>query len=169
MIRLRKATLKDQQLLEYWDQQPHVISASEEEEDWAYELPREVSWREYLIAERAGVPIGFIQIINPAEEETHYWGDVGPKKRAIDIWIGEKEYLNKGFGTEMMTLAIMRCFKPVEVNEILIDPLTSNKKAIRFYKRLGFEYVENRTFGEDNCEVYSLTRESWAKISSNSS
>lgn len=55
-------------------------------------------------------PIGFIQIIDPAREDSHYWGDCPTGLRAIDIWIGEEAYLGQGFGTDMMRLAIDRCF-----------------------------------------------------------
>ena len=51
-----------------------------------------------------------IQIIDPALEESHYWGDVPENLRAIDIWIGEETDLGKGYGTQMMQLALARCF-----------------------------------------------------------
>jgi RimJ/RimL family protein N-acetyltransferase len=73
-----------------------------------------------------GRPIGFVQIIDPAREESHYWGDCEPNLRAIDIWIGEADCLNKGYGTQMMRLAIERCFADPSVTAILIDPLASN-------------------------------------------
>ena len=57
------------------------------------------------------------------------------------------------------------CVKNENVNGILIDPLTSNTKAIKFYENLGFEYMEDRTFGEgdeqDHCKVYFLSRKKW--------
>jgi aminoglycoside 6'-N-acetyltransferase len=105
-----------------------------------------------------GRPVGFIQIIDPAEEESHYWGDATPNLRAIDIWIGEASDLNRGYGTAMMRLAIARCFAAPEITAILIDPLASNTAAHRFYERLGFRYVERRQFGEDDCIVYRLER-----------
>jgi aminoglycoside 6'-N-acetyltransferase len=37
------------------------------------------------------VRIGFVQIIDPAREESHYWGDAPGGLRAIDIWIGEAD------------------------------------------------------------------------------
>ncbi|MEO1713900.1 MAG: GNAT family N-acetyltransferase [Bacteroidota bacterium] len=159
-VSLRLAKAADQALLEYWDQQPHVIAASgfDDDWDWAYELLRKVSWREQLIAEVDGRPIGIIQIIDPLEEETHYWGTVEPNLRAIDIWIGEADDLGKGYGTEMMKLAFKRCFAISSVKAILIDPLASNIRAHRFYERLGFQFVEERRFGEDDCYVYRLDR-----------
>ena len=37
-------------------------------------------WRDLVIASVADKPIGIMQIINPAEEETHYSGDVAARK-----------------------------------------------------------------------------------------
>ena len=118
-------------------------------------------WRDQLVAELDGVPIGFVQILDPAEEETHYWGNVPANLRAIDIWIGEEAYLNKGHGTEIMRRAIERCFAPPEVTAILIDPLVSNTRSHRFYQRLGFAPIERRSFGADECLVHRLDRAVW--------
>lgn len=160
-IHLRLATIDDLSLLQYWDKQAHVIAASDDDWDWENELPYRPEWREQLIAELNGKPIGFIQIIDPALEETHYWGDVPLNLKAIDIWIGEKENLGKGYGTKMMQLAFERCFVSLKVNAILIDPLESNKAAHRFYKRLGFEFIERRNFDGDDCFVFRLDRSTW--------
>ncbi|MEZ4884181.1 MAG: GNAT family N-acetyltransferase [Chitinophagales bacterium] len=162
MLLLRKANLTDLQTLQHWDKQEHVIESDPNDDwNWETELTREPEWRQQLIAEVDGKPIGFVQIIDPAKEETHYWGDIEANKRAIDIWIGEKKNLGKGYGTKMMQLALKICFADLEVNEVLIDPLESNTEAIRFYKRLGFEFKEKRQFGEDKCEVYSISRGQW--------
>lgn len=160
--RLRPATLADLSLLQYWDTKPHVIAAGGDDDwyDWPAELAVDPEWRDFLIAELDGRPIGMIEIINPAEEETHYWGEVGPGLRAIDIWIGEEDDLGRGHGTQMMTLAMERCFADPSVTAILIDPLASNTRAIRFYQRLGFRPVERRTFQRDECLVHRLDRPS---------
>ena len=161
MITLRLATLDDLGTLLHWDKQQHVIDCDPDDEwDWEFELKRNPSWREQLMAELNGKPIGFIQIIDPLEEETHYWGEVDKNKRAIDIWIGEEHNLNKGYGTTMMNLAIERCFNNPDVSGILIDPLKSNTKAHRFYERLGFQFVEERLFDDTACLVYELKRPS---------
>ena len=162
-MRLRPATLEDLPTLRRWDEQPHVIAASGDDDffPWEAELPRDVDWRELLIGEVDGRPIGFIQIIDAAREETHYWGDCEENLRAIDIWIGEASDLGKGYGTQMMRLAIDRCFASPEVTAILIDPLASNLRARRFYERLGFVAVGPRRFGTDDCVVYRLERAEW--------
>ena len=162
MIVLRHATPGDLALLRHWDEQPHVV-ASDPTDDWNWEveLSRSPDWREQLIAELDGRSIGVIQIIDPAREESHYWGDIAANLRAIDIWIGEASDLGKGYGTQMMQLALARCFADTAVTAVLIDPLVSNTRAHRFYERLGFERIEQRRFGDDDCFVYRLSREYW--------
>lgn len=161
-ITLRLANINDLETLVHWDKQQHVIDADPDDDwNWAYELQRFPEWREQLIAELNGRPIGCIQIIDPALEETHYWGNVAQNLRALDIWIGDTSDLGKGYGTEMMRQTIERCLKNENVKAILIDPLTSNTAAIRFYERMGFEFLEERLFGESHCSVYQLSRERW--------
>jgi aminoglycoside 6'-N-acetyltransferase len=166
-IILRRATIADLPIVLHWDEQPHVIESDLDGNfDWETELLYEPPWREQLVAELDGRPIGFIQIIDPALEESHYWGDVPHGLRAIDIWIGEADDLGKGYGTTMMRLAIERCFGDPSVNAILIDPLATNVRAHRFYERLGFRFVEQKRLGDDesDCFVFELTREHLRRI-----
>lgn len=78
-LTFRTAVSSDAPLLRAWDDQPHVV-ASDPHDDWNWEaeLPRQVPWRWMFIAESAGRPVGFLQIIDPAEEETHCWECSGP-------------------------------------------------------------------------------------------
>lgn len=158
-VKLRTATIEDLSTLTKWDNEPHVIESDPKDEwNWELELCRFPSWREQFIAEVDGQPIGCVQIIDPKEEETHYWGECENNLRAIDIWIGEKAFLGRGFGSEMMKLAIERCFADPSVKAILIDPLASNVRAIKFYERFGFQFLEHRYFEEDYCYVMRLDR-----------
>lgn len=158
-IHLRTAQAEDQPLLEYWDQQAHVIASDPDDDwDWAKELAYDPPWREQLVAELDGHPLGFLQIIDPAEEVTHYWGEIEPHLRAIDIWIGAADQLGKGYGTKMMQLAIQRCFQDKKVKAILVDPLATNHGAHRFYERLGFLRTEERVFSGRLCYIYRLDR-----------
>ncbi len=160
-VALRTAESSDRPLLEYWDTLEHVIASGGEdvgEWDWENELGRQVPWREQLVIEVDGRSIGFIQIIDPREEETHYWGDAEQDLRAIDIWIGEPDALGQGYGSQAMRLAISRCFADPAVRAILIDPLESNSRARRFYARHGFVEVGPRRFGGDDCMVMRLER-----------
>ena len=164
VVTLRPATLADVYLLRRWDEQPHVVQSDPNDEwNWEVELGRSPDWREQLIAEVEGRPVGFVQIIDPAREDSRYWGEVSADLRAVDIWIGEAGDLGRGFGTRIMQLVLARCFVERTVSAVLIDPLISNIRAHRFYERLGFRFLERRQFGLDDCFVYQLTRGDWVR------
>lgn len=169
-IVLRSATLADVHLFERWERQPHVISATTDDpaaekafEDayWPDELAAQDEHNQYLIAELDNRPIGAMQMIDPHQESTHYWGEIQPNLRALDIWIGEPDCLGKGYGETMMRLAFQLCFADPAVTAIVIDPLASNARAHKFYQRLGFKPVGRRRFGDDDCLVHQLIREDW--------
>ena len=173
LVTLRAATLADAPLLTAWDHEPHVIRCTTDDPhattardagEWEAELCSPTPHFEHLIAEVDGQPIGAMLIIDPALEPTHYWGKIERDLRAIDIWIGPASALGRGYGTEMMTRAIDRCFADATVTAIVIDPLASNLDAHRFYRRLGFRKVGYQSFGEDYCLVHRLERDKWQKL-----
>jgi len=159
-IVLRSARLPDVSVLRQWDVQRHVVFARGEDGafDWENEIPRDVDWREVLIGEDLGRSIGVLQIIDPAREESHYWGDAEPHLRAIDIWVGEASDLGRGYGAEMMRLAIAHCFSAEAVTAILVDPLVKNGRAQKFFERHGFRGIGRRSFDGDECLVMRLDR-----------
>ena len=170
-VRLRPATVEDADLLARWDREPHVIACSTDDPDadiafggieWREEIEAASAVSFHLIAEVDGRPIGVMQVIDPHREPTHYWGEIEPNLRALDIWIGPPDALGHGHGTRMMTLALDDCFADPKVTAIVIDPLASNTDAHRFYQRLGFEPEGRRLFDEDDCLVHRLTRAKWA-------
>lgn len=56
----------------------------------------------------------------------------------IGIVIGEKEYWNKGYGTEAMRLMLHHGFSTLNLNRIMLDVYASNPRAIRSYEKCGF-------------------------------
>lgn len=164
-VGLRPATVADLDTLRRWDEAPHVV-ASDPNDDWHWdvELRRTPRWREQFVAELQGAPVGFVQVIDPREEDSHYWGDeVPPNLRAVDIWIGDARRLGRGYGTQVMRLVLARCFATAAVDAVIVDPLARNDRAHRFYERLGFRRVGPRRFGQDDCIVYRLERSDWAR------
>jgi aminoglycoside 6'-N-acetyltransferase len=47
------------------------------------------------------------------------------------------------------------------VTGVVIDPLASNERTHQFYRRLGFNPLGRRMFGDDDCLVHELTRHDW--------
>jgi aminoglycoside 6'-N-acetyltransferase len=158
-------TIDDVALLVRWDDDPDVAAAiggcSAYWYDWPAELVRDVSWRELLIAEEEGKPIGFVQLADAAAEESHYWGDVEPGTWALDIWIGSPEDRGRGLGAEVMRLALDRVFDHPDAEMVVTDPVVDNLRAIAFYERLGFERIGVRDFGDDECLVMRFLRSSF--------
>lgn len=171
-VTLRLATHSDIPTLLRWDRDPVVIaSASDnpdaivawgEDNDWVenIDLYEPDVW-EYWIAETDGKPIGCMQMCDPHREPTHYWGEIEPNLRALDIWIGEADARGHGYGEQMMRMGIARCFDDPAVTAIIIDPLNSNTRAHKFYQRIGFRPTHRQTFGEDDCLVHQMTRADW--------
>lgn len=165
-LTIRQAAVSDAPCVERWDRDPDVIACStddpEAEEafsdaEWVQEFAANSDVSCHYIAELDGRPIGAMQVIDPHLEPTHYWGEIAPNLRAIDIWIGAPEDRNRGLGAAMMRAVMDRCFAG-GADAIVIDPLASNVRAHRFYERLGFRFVERRCFGDSNCFVYRLER-----------
>jgi aminoglycoside 6'-N-acetyltransferase len=172
-VSLRPATLDDVPTLQCWDLEPHVIAATSDDPDqpkafgdlyWPDELAMQDELYQYFMAELGGRPIGAMQIIDPHNEKTHYWGEIERNLRAVDIWIGDARDHGHGYGEQMMRSAFRMCFADPAVTAIIIDPLASNVRAHRFYQRLGFRPTHRRTFNdEDECLVHRLTRADWRK------
>ena len=161
-VELRPMTIDDVALLRTWDDDADVAAAiggrGADWYDWPVELARDVRWRELLIATEDGRPIGFIQLFDAGEEETHYWGDVAPGTWSLDIWIGSPDDRGRGLGREVMHAALRRIFDHHGAEVVLIDPRIENRRAISFYERLGFERVEDRELDGDRCLVMSHRR-----------
>jgi aminoglycoside 6'-N-acetyltransferase len=155
-------TIEDVALLARWDDDPDVAAAiggrGADWYDWAAELGRDVPWRDLLIAEEESRPIGFVQLTDADEEESHYWGDVAPGTWALDIWIGSPTDRGRGLGTAVMRAVLARLFDDHRARLVVIDPLVENRRAIVFYERLGFESVGVRDFDSDACMVMRLAR-----------
>jgi aminoglycoside 6'-N-acetyltransferase len=169
---LREAELDDAALLERWNRDPGVIAGVTDDPnattafgvpDWRAALAAQTTHSRYYIAVHAERPVGALEIMDPQLEPAHYWGDVAPNLRAVDIWIGGAADRGRGLGTEFMRLALALCFHEPAVTAVVIDPLASNVRAHAFYRRLGFTPVERRRFGDSDCFVHRLSREGWQR------
>lgn len=168
---VRQATQDDVPMLAQWDHDPEVIACTTDDPEaeqafggavWVDEIAGNSDVTCYYVAELDGRPIGAMQVIDPHREPTHYWGEIEPNLRAIDIWIGDAADRNRGHGAAIMRVVIDRCFADPEVKAIVIDPLASNVDAHRFYQRFGFKPMGRRKFGDDDCLVHRLERAEWS-------
>lgn len=82
--------------------------------------------------------------------EGHYIGGCGLnevdwKNRVgtVGIFIGDKNYWGKGYGTDAMQVLIKFIFNEMNLNRIQLNVYAFNERAIKSYEKCGFE-VEGR-------------------------
>ena len=63
----------------------------------------------------------------------------------LGIFIGDKEFRNKGYGTEAIKLILEYGFKYLNLKNIKLDLMEFNERALKCYKKCGFkEYGRRR-------------------------
>ena len=56
----------------------------------------------------------------------------------VGIFIGDKEYRDCGYGTEAMDILLDFIFNQINVNKVMLEVFSFNKRAINCYKKSGF-------------------------------
>ncbi len=145
-------------LMQTWLNMPHVNHWYGEDKEWTQ---REVDNKYSTYIENYKVenskqkpiqsfiiycalaPIGYIQFYNAYDfpRESVQLENLPPSLGAVDIFIGDKSYLQKGLGTQVMLQFLQEkvwnyfshCFVDVDLN---------NKAAIKTYKNAGFSLIK---------------------------
>ena len=60
------------------------------------------------------------------------------------IFIGNKHFWNKGYGTEALSLLIDYGFKALNLHNIMLKVYEFNKRAIKCYEKIGFNQIGSR-------------------------
>ena len=96
------------------------------------------------IIEYQGQPIGYCQMYILDKESMKEYNYKSTKKviYGIDQFIGEPEFWGKGIGTNFMKLVLTYLFKEKSANAVILDPHSDNKRAIRYYEKVGFKIVK---------------------------
>jgi len=75
------------------------------------------------------------------------WLDLVNNEAWIGIGIGEREFWGKGYGTDMMKLALQYAFTELNVYRVSLGLFEYNPRALRSYEKAGFR-LEGRTRGD---------------------
>ena len=62
----------------------------------------------------------------------------------IGIFIGNKNYWNKGYGTEALILLMDHGFKALNLHNIHLSVYSFNERAIKCYEKIGFTKIGKR-------------------------
>lgn len=150
-ISFKKFTEEDVPLYYEWAEKPHVKNV------WFLEGYQP---KEYILQKIIGngieypfviliddKPIGHIQYWDIyardqiEKDKKDYFTGEPAGTYGIDIFIGEDEYLGKGYGTKALLLFTKFLFEQYDAKKIVIDPSADNKQAIRSYEKAGFHFV----------------------------
>lgn len=148
-ISFRPMTREDLPRLQQWIAAPHVA------EWWGDDASETVEGVEAKYAERVdgtatvspwvmeveGRPVGFVQWYRVEGEREWYPDlDIPPGTVAIDVAIGDPDYVGKGHGRRLVlefVHHVLRATVP-DCPEVWIDPDPRNERAIRAYRAAGF-------------------------------
>ena len=61
------------------------------------------------------------------------------KTSTLGIFIGDKEYLSKGYGTEAIKLLLDYGFNYLNLHSVQLDVISFNERALKCYKKCGFK------------------------------
>lgn len=86
-------------------------------------------------------PIAYIQYYWASKVGDGWWPDEDANTVGLDQFIGEEEYVNKGFGTLMMKEFIQFLFQNPRIKKIITEADPSNIRAKRCYEKAGFHEV----------------------------
>ena len=59
----------------------------------------------------------------------------------VGIFIGNKEFWNKGYGTEALSLLLDYGFKALNLHNISLRVVSFNKRGIKCYEKIGFKII----------------------------
>jgi RimJ/RimL family protein N-acetyltransferase len=88
-----------------------------------------------IVAKANNEPIGICKLTQV---------DLINKKATLGIFIGEKHYWNKGYGTEATKLIIDFGFNILNLRNIMLIVYSFNERAIRSYEKCGFKEIGRR-------------------------
>jgi RimJ/RimL family protein N-acetyltransferase len=163
MITLQPLTTSDLDLLVQWMNQPHVKTW------WPDNLTDQEIRTKYgnrigstaivpLIISVDEKPIGFLQYYDVTQAPDDWNKDEPAGTIGFDIYIGEKEYLGKGYGTAAISLMIKQLFTNPNIAKIIVDVDPKNQAAIRAYEKAGLRFVRTAQTAEGFIHVMELRK-----------
>ena len=142
-ISLEKITEEDIFLIEQWLQKECIKKWYDPIDEWINELKNrngEYSFIKHFIVKYNSTKIGFCQYYDCFDaQELWYKIDKQKYTYSIDYLIGEENYLNKGYGKEIIRQLIEK-IKIKDGKEIIVQPDMENERSNKILLANGFEY-----------------------------
>ena len=136
--------MTDPQTMRYWEGMTEHYTCERVEREYRRHVEERVT---QCFIELDGEPIGYCQFyrIGGAEDmevpQEQYDRFIGGEESVwgVDLFIGRAELRGQGIGTRTVRLLCGELFGRYGADVIVIDPKTHNERAIRCYRKCGFE------------------------------
>lgn len=152
-----------------WQNDPNVIYLAGlrpypksffEIENWYNDLLSNPTVKSFAIKTKEGEYIGNIELSEI---------DFRIRKAELGIFIGEGDFLNKGYGRDAVNVLLKFAFKQMNLNRVSVKIVEYNQKAVEFFQECGFQkegilkqafYYDNKYY---NIILYGLLKEEYEK------
>jgi RimJ/RimL family protein N-acetyltransferase len=105
------------------------------------------------------MPIGYVQYYRVNQTGDSWWLNESDDVVGIDQFIGEEDYINRGFGTDMIRQFIAKLFSDMTIKKIIIGVDKNNQRAIRCYEKAGICFSNEIATSEGLVYVMSISRD----------
>ncbi|MEX0682046.1 MAG: GNAT family protein [Dehalococcoidia bacterium] len=139
LVRLRALELADAERAYRWINDREVTRylmaryplSMENEKEWAEAASKRTGFSDLGLAieTKDGVHIGTCGLHRGRNEDRH---------AELGIMIGEKEYWNRGFGTDAILTLVRFAFEQMNLNKVTLGVMGFNDRAQAVYARVGF-------------------------------
>lgn len=144
-IILRPITVEDTADILRWRNSPHVMEHFIIREPLTEEVHRD--WLENKVAK--GLSEQFIIIVKDSGKAigSQYYQRIDREKKSAEfgIFIGEKEETGKGYGPEVLELAIEHARDDMGLKSIELRVIADNEAAYKLYSGHGFKVIPGST------------------------
>lgn len=135
-MKIRKIEPGDSENIVRWRNQPFVLEnfldrqklTVEKHNEWYEKMVLSGKVHQFIIVEN-GRDIGSVFLKNV---------DFDNFKAEFGIFIGEKEYIGRGYGTTAANLICEYAFSTLHLHKIYLRVLADNLRAIKSYEKVGF-------------------------------
>ena len=150
-IYLRPMTGEDTDLIVKWRNEDFVRKnfiyqkpfTREGHLNWVETMVKTGKVVQFIICTSENKPVGSVSLRDI--DETHHKAEYG-------IFIGEREALSKGYGTEAAKLMIRYAFEERKLHKLMLRVLAGNDRAKKSYENAGFvqeAYLKDDVYLED--------------------
>lgn len=141
LVRLREYRREDLAMAKDYVNDSEVRQYTEPNVPYLYTMANEEKWYEALSA-RSDIYSFAIEDIKTGD----YIGGCGVNevdwknsKVVVGIFIGNKAYRDRGYGTDAMKTLVRFIFEQMNVNKIKLEVYSFNARAIKCYEKAGFK------------------------------